>query len=392
MLFDNSQERGNLMLSVRRLFVSLWITALLLATTLLTTQPYQPATASSPHNSAIFVTVPPSASPPTVDGVCLNAEYSDGNSTSFNLPLSGIAEVKVKHTTDYLYICFTGLPYSGGEAVVLVNSNNDRGSRDASDFRLRASSSAAPLGRYYNSATGQFNGPAVSDFSAAWGTDGEFQSYAEFRIGRRTMGGWQRGAVISLRYNGTVGVESSFGWPYLSSANNPNTWGIAWLLTADLSIPTSASIPTLNGVCSAGEYIAGTSITFNIGARVVLAEMKQSSDYLFVCLSNLAIPAVGTQGGPNAVVYLDTGGLPGGDVPDSDSIALSISYTGVVSAHRGGRSNYNGPDPGGYLVQRSLDIGNNRWSAEFRMDREPGGQFGPLDRVGGRPAVGQRCG
>ena len=224
--------------------------------------------------------------------------------------------VQVKHTTNDLYICFSNLPFSGGEAVVLVDSNNDRGTLDPSDFRLRAASSAAPLGRYYNTAAGQFNGAAVSDFSAAWGTDGEFQSYAEFRIGRRTMGGWQRGAVVSLRYNSSVGVESSSGWPNLTSAFNPDTWGIAWLLTADAIIPTSASIPTLNGVCSAGEYIAGTSITFNIGARVVLAEMKQSSDYLFVCLSNLAIPAVGTQGGPNAVVYLDTGGLPGGDVPE----------------------------------------------------------------------------
>ena len=48
----------------------------------------------------------------------------------------------------------------------------------------------------------------------------------------------------------------------------------------------------------------------------------------------------------------------------------------MVSAHRGGRSNYNGPDPGGYLVQRSLDIGNNRWSAEFRMNRDLVGNAG----------------
>jgi len=136
-----------------------------------------------------------------------------------------------------------------------------------------------------------------------------------------------------------------------------------------LTIPNSSVTPTVDGSCVTGglEYGDANVITFTVGIYPVQVNVKHTVGDLYVCLSGLIIPDVATRNGPNAVVYIDRAGV-GGSVPNSDTFAFTVSYSGTVTGLRGGSNGYNGPaplSPDDFLAARVQ--GEFSWSAEFAI-------------------------
>ncbi len=147
-----------------------------------------------------------------------------------------------------------------------------------------------------------------------------------------------------------------------SSAGSPSA-------TQNIIIGQSGTVPTVDGLCTSflNEYSDALLLTFlTSGGSQVIVYAKHTLTDLYVCMSGLVIPDVSVQDGPNAVVYIDRLGA-GGSSTGYDQMAFSISYLGTVHAARGGRSGFNGPDPGGFIAARTLSIEPPGWSAEFRI-------------------------
>lgn len=315
----------------------------------------------------------------TMDGRCI--EYSLYSYVQIVVPLEFTVytfKVYYKHTADYLYFCFNNPYYSPdgpSDVKVYVDRDDDGGAADGNDFVIFIQPDGNPGAAYWNPATSAFNGPDPGGWSAVSRTYtvlGQVRWDAEFQISRHTMGGWKHTAGLSLvhHYVDASGFDFTSSWPNSSSEMDPASWGNASLKTGEVTIGQSDVVPTVDGNCPATsgfEYADAASVSFSSALAAITAYVKHTSTDLYVCMAGLAVPAIALQSSRNAVVYINRAGT-GGDSPGPDDMAFTISYSGIVSVHRGSGSGFDGPDPGGYSIARATVGGElPQWSAEFRI-------------------------
>ena len=317
-----------------------------------------------------IVTAPPSNTEPTFDGVCDNSsEYQDATVTQITVtPAGKTVSVYLKHTANFFYACFALPPLTASSFVALyIDRDNDAGGGDSDDFAIAARPNNTSNANYWDSASGNYNGADPGGWSAKSVVDAEFGWIgSEIRVSRQTMGGWRRTAGMALFYHWYSGVGDDYAWPANNIWANPQLWGNAKLLTGEVDIGQSTTVPVVDGVCAAeGEYADANSVAFPTPAGTTRAYLEHSTSDLYICLANLAIPSVGTNTGPNAAVYINRAGN-GGNSTSVDDLAFWISYAGTAGSGRGSGAAYSGPAPGGFTATRSVN-GAVNWSAEFRI-------------------------
>jgi hypothetical protein len=321
------------------------------------------------------VNVPASNLAVTLDGVCSGPEYSDANQVSVSVEAAPYTfTVYLKHTWDYLYVCFDNPPLPNGGASfvsVYIDRDNDGGTRDSQDFRVNMpwDPNGSPSAAYWGGST--YNGADPGGWQAVKHQIIQPETNlweVEFRLSRQVVGGWQRSAGLALFYQWYRFTGDDYAWPADNVWSNPSLWGNANFLTATFNIGPSASGPIVNGICN--EYSGANTLSFVSAGRTVTAYLKHTDTDLYICMQNLAVPSVSQRNGPNAAVYLNRAGT-GGDTPGPDDIRYSIAFSGTVRVNLGDGADYAGPDPGGYQIARMItrdpSLNPVSWDVEFRI-------------------------
>jgi hypothetical protein len=328
-----------------------------------------------------LITVPPSAVAPALDGGCDAGEYTDANQVQITVRNVETFTIYLKHTADDLYICFSSPPAGLSDYVsVYIDRDDNGGNGDDDDFLISVPYDGIPSAGSWDSASFTYSGADPGGWSALQQHYGaEIRDWdAEFRIARRTLGGWSRTVGLALSYTNVIAganIEFPYGWPTTYVYGNPELWGNARLLadpSREIEIGHSSTAPTANGNCGLStEYADATDVSFSTGSsRTIDVYLKHTTADLFVCMQFLEVPSPATRDLGNAAIFINRNGA-GGDAPGPDDLAFTISYSGIVSAHRGSGFGYNGPDPGGYTISRfilyDLNLNAIAWSAEFRI-------------------------
>lgn len=178
---------------------------------------------------------------------------------------------------------------------------------------------------------------------------------------------------LALFYHWWTGPSNDYSWPENGIYGSAQYFGNGNLITGNVDIGNSVTVPTLDGQCSS-EYSDASSVNFNTPSGIIIAYLKHSLTDLYVCLHDLAVPAPSQQNWPNAALYIDRTGT-GGDMPNAGDISFTISYSGTVRASTGDGSGFSGPDPGGYAIALSRYSGG--WDAEFRINSATIGNWYP---------------
>jgi hypothetical protein len=354
-----------------------------------------PGGLSAPPRAALAkntptINVPPSNKTSPADGAC--DWWQDAVMVEITVspaPTFSTFQVYLMHNADAFYVCFSNMPMpqtgNTGFVAVYVDPDNDGQGNDANDFVVLVHPNGNPSAYRWNPATGQYDGADPGGWSAGSALCAELCEWggAEFRINRQTVGSWRHTIGLSLFYHWYRFTGDDFAWPANNVWANPELWGNATLTIPTLNIPQSGTVPTVDGLCGLGvgsEYQDANVYSIPGGANGGFVDLfiKHTATNFYACMDNLAIPAPALQDGPNAALYVNRAGQ-GGEFPASDDMAFSISYTGVVEAHRGSGAGFTGPDPGGYSVARQLLSG--KWNAEFRVSSLTlgGGWARPID-------------
>lgn len=338
---------------------------------------------SASAGTGASITIPASNVEPNFNGLCDPAEYADATQVQITVspsPSFSPFTVYLKHTVNYLYVCFYNMPTpntgNSGFVGLYVDRNDNGGGSDEDDFFLGVHPNNITLAGYWNPSAGAYNGAdpggwSVNSEQCVPGPTCQWIG-AEFRISRQTMGGWQHTVGLSLFYHWYRYVGDDYSWPAQNIWANPQLWGNAKLATAEITLDQSGVTPTVDGICNIGngsEYADAAITSFPGGAfgSPVDVYMKHTTTDLYVCLANLETPSPETQSGPNADVYINRAGT-GGETPGLDDLSFYTSYSGTAGARRGSGSGYNGPDPGGYTIARYQFLGELPfWDAEFRI-------------------------
>jgi len=315
------------------------------------------------------IDIPASNITPTMDGVCNPSEYSDA--TQVTVTVGGIHTFPVfmKHTADYAYFCFgdaSGLPLPNGgdsQVAIYIDPDNDGSSNAGEHFGIWMPYNplGSPHARYWG--TGHaYNGPDPGGWQAV-----KYQNLniwqVEFRISHQTLGGWKHTVGLALFYHWWRGPSDDFSWPQNGIWASPLYWGNGKLITNEVDIGYSLTVPTMDGLCGS-EYSDASTINFTAPGGDVTAYLEHSLTDLYVCLKNLSIPSAGLEDEPNAALYIARRGT-GGGAPGQNELLFTISYAGTVQANTGDGVGFTGPDPGGHVVVRGLN--NGTWDAEFQI-------------------------
>jgi hypothetical protein len=321
------------------------------------------------------VNVPPSNTAVTLDGTCSGPEYSDANQVPVSVEaIPYTFTVYLKHTWDYLYVCFDNppVPPNGTAFVsVYIDRDNDGGSRDSQDFRVTMpwAPAGTPGAAYWGGST--YNGADPGGWQVVKHQiiQPETNNWeVEFRLSRQVVGGWQRSAGLALFFQWYAFTGDDYAWPADNVWSNPGLWGNANFETATFNIGPAQSGPVINGICN--EYADANTLTFQSAGRTVTARLQHTASDLYICLQNLAVPAVNQRNGPNAALYINRAGT-GSDNPGPDDIRYSIAFSGTVLVNQGDGTGYNGADPGGYQIARMIArdpfLNPVSWDVEFRL-------------------------
>ena len=334
---------------------------------------------STEAGTGTLVNVPATSANLQTGGGCNYDEYADATSVSITVtPAPAIFRtfnVLLTHSATDFFLCFVNMPMpqtgNSGFVAVYIDPDNDGGSNDADDFVVLVHPFGQAEAHYWNPVTGNYDGSDPGGWSASsllcselceWGA-------AEFRISRQLVGSWRHTAGMALFYHWYSAPGDDYAWPANNIWANPELYGRANFTVPTIDIGQSNSTPTVDGLCGLGpgaEYSDATVLSIPGGANGGFIDLyyKHTLLNLYACIDNLPIPQPGLQDGPNAALYINRTGM-GGDSPGADAMLFSISYTGVVDAHRGSGTGFTGPDPGGYSVARQALTG--KWNAEFRV-------------------------
>jgi hypothetical protein len=329
------------------------------------------------------VDIPNSNTIPSLDGVCNPSEYADATVITITVGANHTFPVYMKHTADNAYFCFgdsTGLPLPNGGAssvTVYIDINNDgvTANNNSDDFGIWVpyATTDAPFAHYWG--TTAYDGADPGGWLAVKHQIGGGSPFwqAEFQISRQTMGGWNHKVGLALFYHWWSAPSDDYSWPAQGIWANPAVWGTGNLTTANVTVGLSATIPVLDGSCGT-EYTDASQVSFTAPAGLVTGYLKHSATDLYVCLTNLTVPALGQQDSPNAALYLNRSG-GAGNAPDSGDVLLTITYNGTVQVNTGDGAGFTGPDPGGTQVALSKYPGG--WDAEFRISSATIGKWLP---------------
>ena len=334
---------------------------------------------STEAGTGTLVNVPATSANLQVGGGCTGVEYTNATKVSITVTPAPATfrtfDVFLTHNATDFYLCFTNMPMpqtgNSGFVAVYVDPDNDGGGNDADDFVVLVHPFGQSEAHYWNPASGQYDGNDPGGWSASsilcnelceWGA-------AEFRISRQLVGSWRHTAGLALFYHWYSAPGDDYSWPANGIWANPELYGRANFTVPTIDILQSNSTPTVDGTCGLGpgaEYSDATVLSIPGGANGGFIDLyyKHTLLNLYACIDNLPIPQAGLQDGPNAALYINRTGT-GGESPGTDAMFFSISYTGVVDAHRGSGSGFTGPDPGGYSAARQALTG--KWNAEFRV-------------------------
>lgn len=316
------------------------------------------------------IDIPASNITPTMDGVCNPSEYSDATQVSVTVGGINTFPVYMKHTAENAYFCFgdaSGLPLPNGgdsQVAIYIDPDNDGSSSEGEHFGIWMP--YHPLGSPHAAYWGvvhAYNGPDPGGWQAVkYQTPGVWQ--VEFRISHQTMGGWKHTVGLALFYHWWRGPSDDFSWPEDGIWASPIRWGNGSIITADVDVGYSLTIPTMDGLCNPADYSDAATINFTTPDGDVTAYLEHSLTDLHVCLQNLTIPTTGLEDEPNAALYIDRSGT-GGTTPGANDLLFTISYSGTVRANSGDGSGFTGPDPGGHVIARGQHDGV--WDAEFQI-------------------------
>ena len=182
----------------------------------------------------------PLAAAPNFNGTCGFNEYEDGVQVRFTSGLNQDVRVWSKHTENFLYVCFDGLPFGGPDNSNLAKLMIDRdltrlAQPGAADYQFLVSRDGGIL-----AGSGDGNGGFTGSDPGGWAVRQENQDFnwdAEFRIARTTVGGWDNIVGISFAHDMML---NDAGWPYGGVQTIPHAWGLAEFLeepiTNDLTV------------------------------------------------------------------------------------------------------------------------------------------------------------
>jgi hypothetical protein len=147
-----------------------------------------------------------------------------------------------------------------------------------------------------------------------------------------------------------------------------------------VTIPLSANVPVMDGVCSPSEYSDAAQITVTVGlTNTFPVYMKRTATDVYFCFGNASGLPLPNGGASSVAVYID----PDNDGADNprDDIGIWMPYDSLTApfAHSWGTGNYNGVDPGGWeAVKHQILSGSPMWEVEFRISTQTLGGFQPV--------------
>lgn len=291
----------------------------------------------------------PETDAPDPDGYCADAAYADAARIEVSAGEGEVA-VHLVHSDGRLYVCLSGIPYTGArttaDAGIIIDTDGsaspgdgpgpgDRGFyvdedglpwQSSGDGTVMVAESEPPLGFV----------AAIQRGTASWS--------AEFCIEDSLVNGWNHAARIAIDINLGTGAHSY--WPPTISPDDPSTWAAAWFgtLPAQPNQAPIASVPEqMVAVASQFESIVlhgdastdpdGDGLTFNwtqIGGPMVALQGAGTSAPSFVP------PGVG---GMVALVFeltVNDGSLP--SLPAQTTVLLLPDPVPFVAEGVGGAS------------------------------------------------------
>ena len=256
------------------------------------------------------LTVPSMGGDPKLDGFCDDAHWAGAARVQLKPYSDGHqATAHFLRSSDYLWVCFTGLKRGTGGptafAGLRVDGNYSQDSwAQITDYGFFVDESGTAYTRAGNGGGG-FSNTGPSGFVARVSANDVVWS-AELRIESTDVGGWDHVAAFDAGHYWVGFQGDDYHWPYDAAYNQPQTWATTSLGVQPHISSTSPSEVVVGGssfdlwVAGSG-FVSGVLVRWNGSARTTT---RYTSTLLRATIGSSDIDTVGT-----AIVTVTNSGL-----------------------------------------------------------------------------------
>lgn len=226
-------------------------------------------TASASVNFNVAPLSVPLGTAPLLDGLCSDEAYAAGVTVALQ-PYGDAAQagVQLVRSSDYLWLCFSGLkqgtPSPGAYVGLRADVDNNRPEiAQAGEAGFFVGEDGDVFTRQGDGA-GNFVAPGPGGLQGQIAF-GDSTWSAELRIDQAALGGWDHLTNLSLGHHAVSAVDDDYVWPYGAGWAQPRTWSAAALGNQPVILALDPFTETVGGpsftlAVTGSGFISGTQV------------------------------------------------------------------------------------------------------------------------------------